>query len=233
MNGVASSLMASQYERELRAVLIGSRKGVRAITRSCNAIEKAKAMQVIRRPFLVVRAAGSGTAGAGDLLAVRGDISFPIEVKSTKERKLYLSGRTMDQYLDLQNEGNRCGLMPLYAMRLKGVRGDSWRIFKVETSDLTGAISIIARRVPSLPLTKRGTPHLDWDQGMPLHKFLALLCRDEESYSQTAEILRQKVDLIEQKNRDENEKLAAREAAKLVSKARVDENSDWMSQFRI
>ena len=66
-------MMASQYERELRAVLIGSPDGVRAVTRSCNAAEKARAMQVIRRPFLVVRAAGSGVAGAGDLLAVRGD----------------------------------------------------------------------------------------------------------------------------------------------------------------
>ena len=129
--------MASQYERELRAVLIGSADGVRAVTRSCNATEKAKAMQVIRRPFLVVRAAGSGAAGAGDSLAVRGDIAFPIEVKTTKEKKIYLSGRTLKQYEDLLNEGERCGLMPIYAMRLKGVRGDSWRILKIDTSNLS------------------------------------------------------------------------------------------------
>ena len=186
--------MASQYERELRAVLIGSPDGVRAVTRSCNAAEKARAMQVIRRPFMVVRAAGSGIAGSGDLLAIRGDISFPIEVKTTKDKKVYLAGRTWEQYLDLQKEGERCGLMPIYAMRLKGVRGDSWRILKVDTSNLTGALSIIARRLPSLPLTKNKRPYLDWDEGLPLHKFLALLCRDEKNYSQTAEILRSRTD---------------------------------------
>ncbi len=146
--------MTSQYERELRAVLIGSPDGVRAVTRSCTASEKARAMQVVRRPFLVVRAAGSGTAGAGDLLAVRGDVAFPIEVKTSKNKKNYLSGRTWEQYLDLQKEGERCGLMPLYALRLKGVRGDSWRLLRVETTTLTGPVAIIARRIPALTLTK-------------------------------------------------------------------------------
>ena len=72
--------MSSQYERELRTVLAGIPKGVDAVTRSCNPLEKARAMQVINRPFLVVRAAGSGMEGSGDLLALRGDICFPIEV---------------------------------------------------------------------------------------------------------------------------------------------------------
>ena len=81
--------MASQYERELRAVLAGIPKGVQAVTRSCDDIAKARAMQVIDRPFLVVRAAGSGMEGSGDLLALRGDLCFPIEVKSSKESKLY------------------------------------------------------------------------------------------------------------------------------------------------
>lgn len=217
--------MASQYERELRAVLIGSADGVRAVTRSCNATEKAKAMQVIRRPFLVVRAAGSGAAGAGDLLAVRGDIAFPIEVKTTKEKKIYLSGRTLKQYEDLLNEGERCGLMPIYAMRLKGVRGDSWRILKIDTSNLTGSSSIISRRIPSLPLTKNGRPYLDWDSGLPLHKFLALLCRGEENYNQTAEILRART----------NEWVTKNES--LVNEEKVEDEqsecTEWMEKFRL
>ena len=57
--------MASSYERELRAVLAGSPDGVRAVTRSCTELERAKAMQVVQRPFLVVRAAGSGMDGSG------------------------------------------------------------------------------------------------------------------------------------------------------------------------
>ncbi|MBT4407899.1 MAG: Holliday junction resolvase, partial [Euryarchaeota archaeon] len=120
--------MVSSYERELRAVLAGTPDGVRAVTRSCSQLEKAKAMQVVQRPFLVVRAAGSGIEGSGDIVALRGDLCFPIEVKTTKNKKLYLSGRTSDQLKALEKEGERCGLLPLYAQRLKGVRGDSWRI---------------------------------------------------------------------------------------------------------
>ena len=90
--------MASQYERELRQVLAGVPKGIEAVIRSCTDEEKDKMRLTLTRPFLVVRAAGSGMEGSGDLLALRGDICFPIEVKTTKASKLYLSGRTMDQY---------------------------------------------------------------------------------------------------------------------------------------
>ena len=76
--------------------------------------------------------------------------------------------------------GEKCGLMPLYAFRLKGVRGDSWRIFRIDSGELEGKLSILARRIPVCPLTSTGKPHLFWDQGMPLHKFLALVCRETE-----------------------------------------------------
>ncbi|MBN17118.1 MAG: hypothetical protein VYC11_01075 [Candidatus Thermoplasmatota archaeon] len=173
--------MASNYERELRAVLAGSPAGVRAVTRSCTEIERAYAMQVVQRPFLVVRAAGSGMDGSGDLLALRGDICFPIEVKTRSDKKVYLSGQKEDQLNAMQEIGEKCGLMPLYAHRLKGVRGDSWRIFRVDTTNLSGRLSTLARRIPKLPLTRNGKPHLDWDKGLPLHKFLALVCRNSET----------------------------------------------------
>ena len=69
--------------------------------------------RVIERPFLVVRAAGSGMEGSGDLVALRGDCCFPIEVKSTRPEKLYFSGRTKDQLNAMIREGERSGLMPL------------------------------------------------------------------------------------------------------------------------
>lgn len=175
--------MSSVYERELRCVLAGIPKGVEAVTRSCDPIAKARAMQVLERPFLVVRAAGSGMEGSGDLLALRGDLCFPIEVKSCKVSKLYLSGRTKTQYEAMLKEGVRCGLMPLYAYRLKRVRGDSWRIFRVDVGKLSGRLGMLRRRIPALPLTRNGKPFLDWDQGMPLHKFLALVCRSNDSNS--------------------------------------------------
>ena len=171
--------MGTSYERELRSVLAGEIKGIRAVTRSCSEVERAKAMRVVRRPFLVVRAPGSGSEGTGDLLALRGDVCFPIEVKTSKKKRIYLSGRTMDQYKSLKSTGEKCGLLPLYAFRLKGVRGDSWRIMKVEVEGLTGKLRHLSRSIPALPLSNRGTPHLDWDAGMPVHKFLSLICGSE------------------------------------------------------
>ena len=173
--------IGSQYERELRSVLAGEINGVRAVTRSCSEAERSLAMRVTNRPFLVVRAPGSGSEGTGDLLALRGDICFPIEVKSSKKPRLYLSGRTYDQLKSLKEMGERCGLLPLYAYRLKGVRGDSWRIMKVEVSGLSGKLRHLSRSIPSLPLTRNGKEFLDWEQGMPLHKFLSLICKSDSA----------------------------------------------------
>jgi hypothetical protein len=143
--------VSSQYERELRQVIAGVPAGVEAVIKSCTEQQKSLMRLAITRPFLVVRAAGSGMEGTGDLLALRGDICFPIEVKTTKASKLYLSGRTMDQYLAMINEGQRCNLMPLYAHRRKGIRGD----------------------------------YLNWQDGMPLHKFIALVCSNAAEQNQT------------------------------------------------
>ncbi len=184
--------MSSQYERELRTVLAGSVDGVKAVTRSCDDVATASAMKVVDKPFLVVRAAGSGMDGSGDLLALRGDLCFPIEVKSCKVSKLYLSGRTWTQYEEMRNEGIRCQLMPLYAYRLKGVRGDSWRIFRVETNASAGRMNLLKRRIPALPLTRNGKPFLDWEQGLPLHKFIAIVCRSD-STKDSIEALEQRV----------------------------------------
>mgnify|MGYP001235968459 CR=1 FL=1 len=172
--------MTSQYERELRHVLAGIPAGVEAVIKSCTVEEKERMRLVLQRPFLVVRAAGSGIEGSGDLLALRGDVSFPIEVKTTKSKKIYFSGRTLDQYNALAYEGERCGLMPLYAHRLKGVRGDSWRIFRVETSTLEGRLRVLARRIPSLPRTRKGRAFIDWDQGMPLNEFINIVCQQNQ-----------------------------------------------------
>lgn len=183
--------MSSKYERELRQVLAGLDKGVNAVIKSCSELQKARMKLIEKRPFLVVRAAGSGIEGSGDLLALRGDICFPIEVKSSKESKLYLSGRTVEQYNSLVYEGNRSCLMPLYAYRLKGVRGDSWRIFRVKTETLHGKLRKLAPSIPDLPLTRNGKPYLNWNEGMELNEFVALICSQNElgktnmSYLQT------------------------------------------------
>ena len=167
--------MGSQYERELRQVLAGIPKGVEAVIRSCSEQEKMKMRLILQRPFLVVRAAGSGMEGSGDLLALRGDLCFPIEVKSSKKAKFYLSGRTKDQYESMIYEGERCNLMPLYAYRLKGIRGDSWRIFRVETESISGKLRKLSPLIPAFPKTRGGKPFMDWEQGMKLNDFIALV----------------------------------------------------------
>ena len=195
--------MTSQYERELRHVLAGILNGVEAVIKSCTVEEKERMRLVLQRPFLVVRAAGSGIEGSGDLLALRGDISFPIEVKTTKSKKIYFSGRTLDQYNALAYEGERCGLMPLYAHRLKGVRGDSWRIFRVETSTLEGRLRVLARRIPSLPRTRKGRAFIDWDQGMPLNEFINIVCQQNQD-SPTLEYIQKRSQRREEKNEVEH-----------------------------
>ncbi len=216
--------MAAIYERELRAVLSGSANGVRAVTRSCDDVARARAMLVIERPFLVVRVAGSGMEGSGDLLALRGDICFPIEVKTSKERKLYLSGRTWEQYEAMREIGERCGLMPLYAYRLKGVRGDSWRIFRIETESLTGRLGVLSRRIPTLPLTRNDKPHLDWEQGLPLHQFLAVVCRIEQPDGGFSHLVKQalNVDVEPEQVINDVEETSAGEAM-----------PTWMERFRL
>ena len=191
--------MTSQYERELRHVLAGIPTGVEAVIKSCSVEEKERMRLVLQRPFLVVRAAGSGIEGSGDLLALRGDVSFPIEVKTTKSKKIYFSGRTLDQYNALAYEGERCGLIPLYAHRLKGVRGDSWRIFRVETSTLEGGLRVLARRIPSLPRTRKGRAFIDWDQGMPLNEFINIVCQQNQD-SPTLEYIQKRSQRREEKS---------------------------------
>ena len=66
--------------------------------------------------------------------------------------------------------------MPLYAFRLKGVRGDSWRIFRVETDTLHSKLRQLAPFIPSLPKTRNGKPYLNWNDGLALNEFIALVC---------------------------------------------------------
>ena len=216
--------MSSKYERELRQVLAGLSKGVEAIIKSCNEIEKTKMRLVEQRPFLVVRAAGSGIEGSGDLLALRGDLCFPIEVKSSKKDKLYLSGRTVDQYNSLVYEGNRSSLLPLYAFRLKGVRGDSWRIFRVETDTLHSKLRQLAPFIPSLPKTRNGKPYLNWNDGLALNEFIALVCSKFSKDVEPLETLQKRtteLSVTMEKSTNQNNKLAKRDILAELLKRKV------------
>lgn len=173
--------MGQIYERELRLVMAGKKKNVEGVIRSCSIEEKNRMRMVLRRPFFVIRVAGSGIEGSGDIFAARGDYGFPIEVKSSHSEKIYFDQRLKDQYEAIIRDCQRSQLLPLYAFRLKGVRGDSWRIFRVETGALTPRQWQIARRIPTLPTTRTGSIFLEWSKGMPLNEFISIVCYDKES----------------------------------------------------
>lgn len=93
-------------------------------------METANYNSMLRDPFLVIRAAGS--LGV-DLVALRWDFSFPIEVKSSCDDVLHFSKnqRLTEQADSMLSECCRSHLVPIYAYRLKSQCGDPWRLFTI------------------------------------------------------------------------------------------------------
>ncbi|HEC80881.1 MAG TPA: Holliday junction resolvase, partial [Thermoplasmatales archaeon] len=78
----------SNYERELKGILQGDKSTLLSVTKSCSPVEREKYMMILEKPFVVVRAAGSYGV---DLVAVRGDVSFLAEIKSSNSDTLHFS----------------------------------------------------------------------------------------------------------------------------------------------
>lgn len=156
------------YERELKALLAGEEKAVSKMVRTCNSLETAAYNSVMMNPFLVIRAAGS--LGV-DLVALRWDFSFPIEVKSSADDVLHFSKsqRLVEQADTMLDDCCRSHLVPIYAYRLKGFRGDPWRIFTIPTDHVfKGRNSILYRRIPKLETSQSGNYIMRWNEGMKL-----------------------------------------------------------------
>ena len=58
---------------------------------------------------------------------------------------------------------------------------------------MTGRSRLFTRSVPELPLTRNGTPYLDWHKGLPLHKFLSLVAKSESAKNIGSNIVSKKV----------------------------------------
>ncbi len=160
------------YERELKALLAGDERAVAKMVKTCNAMETAAYNSMLREPFLVIRAAGS--LGV-DLVALRWDFSFPIEVKSSSEPVMHFSRsqRLVEQADAMLQECNRCHLVPIYAFRLKSFRGDPWRVFTIPSDhQYKGRHSVLYRRLPKLDVTSSGNYIMRWEDGMKLSDFL-------------------------------------------------------------
>lgn len=160
------------YERELKALLAGDKRAVERMVKTCNAMETAAYNTMLLEPFLVIRAAGS--LGV-DLVALRWDFSFPIEVKSSSEPVMHFSKsqRLVEQADTMLGECNRCHLVPIYAYRLKGFRGDPWRVFTIPSDhEYKGRHSTLHRRLPKLEVSNSGNYIMRWEDGMKLSDFL-------------------------------------------------------------
>lgn len=168
--------MSSVYERELKGILSGDETVIRGSIKTCQPAEQAAYLKARQRPFLVVR--GAGSLGV-DLVALRGDVSFPIEVKSASSDVIHFadgSKRNQEQAEAMQKECSRASVIPLYAFRRKGVRGDSWRVHTLPTENLPPRIAVLYERIPKVERTEKGNYVLRWQNGMPLSTFVEYLC---------------------------------------------------------
>lgn len=160
------------YERELKALLAGDEKAITKMVRTCNSMETAAYNSMMREPFLVIRAAGS--LGV-DLVALRWDFSFPIEVKSSSEDVLHFSKsqRLVEQADNMLDDCKRSHLVPIYAFRLKSQRGDPWRVFTIPCDhEYKGRHGILYRRIPKLEVSSSGNYIMRWSNGMKLSDFM-------------------------------------------------------------
>ncbi len=167
-------MVTGMYERELRGVLSGDEEMLAHLTKTCSEEERRDYYSILDIPFMVVRAGGS--LGI-DLIAIRGEVSFPIEVKSSKKNVVYFSDeeRLTEQAETMIEMCTMSGVIPLYAFRLKGERGDKWRIFTLDIRKLNKKQCVLNRRLPHIQTTAHGNYKMDWCQGMPLHRFIAYL----------------------------------------------------------
>lgn len=162
------------YERELRKLLSGSPPEVRRYARALPPPERPTFERLAAEPFLVIRAAGSL---GFDLVALRRDLAFPIEVKASSEsviRFTAASGRANAQLSAHRAAVDRVGLLVLYAYRRLGTRSEEpWRLFVAGTPPETGILRYVCRPIPPVSATRDGNGILRWDEGLPLSQFVA------------------------------------------------------------
>ncbi|HLN52033.1 MAG: Holliday junction resolvase [Thermoplasmata archaeon] len=161
------------YERELRSLLSGDRTAVRSYARSLPPPARPGFEKLIDEPFLVIR--GAGSLGL-DLVALRRQFAFPIEVKASSEAVIRFSSASGRANLQLEAHRRaveRVGLMVLYAYRRLGARGEeTWRVFVTGIIPSGGVVGAVCRGIPPVSRTKEGSGILRWEEGMPLSQFI-------------------------------------------------------------
>jgi Holliday junction resolvase len=164
---------SSAYERELRSLLEGQPAAVRSYAHALAPTERKEFEGLIDQPFLIIRAAGSL---GFDLVALRREYAFPIEVKASSEAVIRFSaasGRANEQLEAHRRAVSRVGLTVLYAYRRIGLRGnETWRLFVAGDLPKTGVLRIVCQPLPPVGRTPEGNGILRWEEGMELSRFL-------------------------------------------------------------
>ncbi len=164
---------ASAYERELKELLQGEPSAIDRYGRALPPTARARLKDSALAPFLVVRAAGSF---GFDLVALRSEFAFPLEVKASSEETIRFSaasGRAAEQLEEHRRAVNRVGLLVVYAYRRLGARdGDAWRLYAAGSPPNGGRASLLLRRLPPVETTREGNAILRWGSGLPLSEFL-------------------------------------------------------------
>lgn len=167
----------SIYERELREILAGNEKIIEKVVKSLSEEEKEKYKKILKKPFITVRAAGS--LGIADIVALRGDISFIVEIKVRKGSEILFShegGRMQKKAEEMKRKCTMASILPIFAFRRKGIRGDAWRIFTMEIDGMKGKGKEIYDVLPKLEITKDGNFRMKWENGMKLADFIDMIC---------------------------------------------------------
>jgi Holliday junction resolvase len=170
--------MSNVFERELRGILRGDSESLEKFAANLPGEIRSRYMMIASRPFVVARAAGSFGM---DLVAIRNDFSFPIEVKSSVEPVIRMSRsrRIAEQAEWMTRECSKAKIIPIYAFRLKRVRNDDpWRVFTLTVDGAEGRSRLLYNLLPKVETTAQGNLILRWDGGMPLNKFIEYLCAD-------------------------------------------------------
>ncbi|MCI4358192.1 MAG: Holliday junction resolvase [Thermoplasmata archaeon] len=166
----------SNYERELKGLLQGEPESLDRYTRALSASERSRLRDTPTTPFLVVRAAGSF---GFDLVALRSEFAFPVEVKASSSDTIHFSaasGRADKQLYAHRRTVERVGLIVVYAYRRLGHRGgDPWRLYATGTSRSAGRSAFLLGRLPPVETTREGNAVLRWESGLPLSRFLELV----------------------------------------------------------
>lgn len=168
---VRLSLNGSIYERELASILSGQKDHIARFLKGAPSELQGSISTLKEHPFFVTRSAGS--LGA-DIIAIRGELSAVIEVKSSVRKNLMFteaSGKRQEQAERLVRRCAETRTLLLYAFRLKGMRGETWRVFAAPGNP-RGILGRVYDFLPKIDLTRENNFVLNWENGKPLSGFL-------------------------------------------------------------